>query len=199
MKGLWRAAEAWYCERPWKANGTGTASVAVEAPGLRRSWREVVTWHHVAGSESLKRGCWWRYSPGAVKLQSFGDASIKEWPPRTAAAVEWSQPESVTWDVYAVGSKAKEVELHKATRSLLNPRCPAVNTFGLSFPFDVDVAVPWFFLLGLRNHLNCSDLYRGSQSRDFGCFEVTKLLLKYWNFKDVWDFLKLYYFFVLLY
>lgn len=180
MNSSWDLA---LCARPEiPQERSGEATGAVKSPGLKWSWRETEVWHHVAGSESLKRGCWWRYSPGAVKLQSFGDASIKEWPPRTAAAVEWSQPESVTWDVYVVGSKAKEVELHKATRSLLNPRCPAVNTFGLSFPFDVDVAVPWFFLLGLRNHLNCSDLYRGSQSRDFGCFWGDQTFIKVLKF-----------------
>ncbi|KAL6086777.1 hypothetical protein STEG23_017855, partial [Scotinomys teguina] len=43
MSGLWRTAEAWYCERPGEAIDEGAASV--EAPGLEGSWREVETWH----------------------------------------------------------------------------------------------------------------------------------------------------------
>ena len=35
MKELSRAAEAWHCERPWKAIGEGTASVEVDGPGLK--------------------------------------------------------------------------------------------------------------------------------------------------------------------
>lgn len=38
------------------AIGKGVASVAVEAAGSKRSWREVEAWYHVSGSESLKRG-----------------------------------------------------------------------------------------------------------------------------------------------
>jgi hypothetical protein len=30
MKGSLREAEAWHCERPWKAIGEGSASVSVE-------------------------------------------------------------------------------------------------------------------------------------------------------------------------
>jgi hypothetical protein len=37
MKGSWRAAEAWHCERPWKDIGEGTASVAIDGPGLKGS------------------------------------------------------------------------------------------------------------------------------------------------------------------
>lgn len=37
MKELSRAAEAWHCERPWKAIGEGAASVAIEGPGLKGS------------------------------------------------------------------------------------------------------------------------------------------------------------------
>jgi hypothetical protein len=37
MKGSCRAAEAWYCERPWKAIGEGAASVAINGPGLKGS------------------------------------------------------------------------------------------------------------------------------------------------------------------
>jgi hypothetical protein len=31
MKGSTRAAEAWHCEKPWKAIGEGAASVEIEA------------------------------------------------------------------------------------------------------------------------------------------------------------------------
>jgi hypothetical protein len=33
-----RAAEAWHCERPWKAIGEGVASVAIDGPGLKGSF-----------------------------------------------------------------------------------------------------------------------------------------------------------------
>lgn len=52
-----RVAEAQYGERPGEAIGEEAVSGIVEAPGLglKGSWREAETWHHVAGSESLKR------------------------------------------------------------------------------------------------------------------------------------------------
>jgi hypothetical protein len=37
MKESCRAAEAPYCERPWKATGEGAASVAINSPGLKGS------------------------------------------------------------------------------------------------------------------------------------------------------------------
>ena len=37
MKGSYRAAEAWHCERPWKAIGEGAASVAIDDPRLKGS------------------------------------------------------------------------------------------------------------------------------------------------------------------
>jgi hypothetical protein len=35
MKGSCRAAEAWHCDRPWKATGESAASVAVDGPVLK--------------------------------------------------------------------------------------------------------------------------------------------------------------------
>jgi hypothetical protein len=46
MKGSWRAAEAWDCERPREATSESTASVAVDGPGLKGSCKEVEAWHH---------------------------------------------------------------------------------------------------------------------------------------------------------
>ena len=46
MKGSCRAAEAWHCERPWKAIGEGAASVAIDGPGLKGSCKGVEAWHH---------------------------------------------------------------------------------------------------------------------------------------------------------
>jgi hypothetical protein len=46
MKGSWREAEAWHCERSWKATGEGAASVAVDSPGQKVSCKEVEAWHH---------------------------------------------------------------------------------------------------------------------------------------------------------
>lgn len=43
------------CEKSGKAVSKGTASVAVDAQGLNRSWGEIEMWHHVARSESLKK------------------------------------------------------------------------------------------------------------------------------------------------
>ena len=40
MKGSWRAAVAWHCERPGKAIGEGAAPFAVDNPGLKKSCRE---------------------------------------------------------------------------------------------------------------------------------------------------------------
>lgn len=43
----------------WEARGgygDGVASVVLEDPGFKESRRETETWHHVAESESLKRG-----------------------------------------------------------------------------------------------------------------------------------------------
>jgi hypothetical protein len=37
MKGSRRAAKSQHCERPWKAIGEGTASVAIDSPGLKGS------------------------------------------------------------------------------------------------------------------------------------------------------------------
>ena len=37
MKGSHKAAEAWHCERPWKAIGEGATVVAIEGPGLKGS------------------------------------------------------------------------------------------------------------------------------------------------------------------
>jgi hypothetical protein len=34
MKGSWRVAEIWLCERPWKAIGEGTGSVAFDGSEL---------------------------------------------------------------------------------------------------------------------------------------------------------------------
>lgn len=43
----------------WEARrgyGDGVALVVLEDPGFKESRRETETWHHVAESESLKRG-----------------------------------------------------------------------------------------------------------------------------------------------
>jgi hypothetical protein len=46
MKGSWRAAEAWHCERPGKTTGKSAASVAVDGPGLKGSCKGAEAWHH---------------------------------------------------------------------------------------------------------------------------------------------------------
>jgi hypothetical protein len=37
MKGSWRVAEAWHCEKPGEATGKGAASFPVEGPKLKGS------------------------------------------------------------------------------------------------------------------------------------------------------------------
>ena len=46
MQGSWRAAEAWHCERPWKATGEGAALVVVVGLGLKVSFKEIEAPHH---------------------------------------------------------------------------------------------------------------------------------------------------------
>jgi hypothetical protein len=46
MKGSLRAADAWYCERPWKAIGEDAASVRVDDQGLKGSCKGSEAWHH---------------------------------------------------------------------------------------------------------------------------------------------------------
>jgi hypothetical protein len=46
MKGSWRAAEAWHCEKPWKGTGEGATSVEVDGPGLKESCKEVKAWYY---------------------------------------------------------------------------------------------------------------------------------------------------------
>jgi hypothetical protein len=46
MKGSWRAAEAWHCQRLGKVSGKGAASAAVNGLGLKGSCEEVEAWHH---------------------------------------------------------------------------------------------------------------------------------------------------------
>jgi hypothetical protein len=45
-KGSCRAAETRHCERPWNAIGEGAASVAIDVPGLKGSWKVIEAWHH---------------------------------------------------------------------------------------------------------------------------------------------------------
>ena len=48
MKGSWRDAKVYHCERPGKATGDGIASVTVDGPGLKSLCKEVELWHHMA-------------------------------------------------------------------------------------------------------------------------------------------------------
>jgi hypothetical protein len=48
-----RAADAWHWEKLGKA--ILKASMAVEAQGLQRSWKEAEIWHHVAELVSPRR------------------------------------------------------------------------------------------------------------------------------------------------
>jgi hypothetical protein len=46
MKVSRRTAEAWHCERSWKAIGEGIASAVVDDPGLKGSCKGFEVWHH---------------------------------------------------------------------------------------------------------------------------------------------------------
>ena len=46
MKGSWRTAKAWNCEKPGKAMGDGAALVVVDSIGLKGSCKEIEDWHH---------------------------------------------------------------------------------------------------------------------------------------------------------
>jgi hypothetical protein len=46
MKGSWRAAEVWHCERELKVIVEGSASVAVDSPSLMGSCKVVEAWLH---------------------------------------------------------------------------------------------------------------------------------------------------------
>ena len=41
IRGFWREAEVWHCERPWKAIGEGATSVTIDGPGLKGSCKGV--------------------------------------------------------------------------------------------------------------------------------------------------------------
>jgi hypothetical protein len=82
MKRLWRGAEAWHCERPWKVIGEGAASVVIDGLGLKGSHKGVEAWHHeeslweAIGEASLqwKAAVFWRcqYHDMATKNSSSG-------------------------------------------------------------------------------------------------------------------------------
>jgi hypothetical protein len=40
MKGSCRAADVWHCENPWKAIDEDAASVAIDGPGLKGSYKK---------------------------------------------------------------------------------------------------------------------------------------------------------------
>lgn len=85
MKGSWRKAETWYCERPGEAIGEGTAGVAMEAPGLKGSWRTTETLDHEDSPAERQP----KYSR---RPQFFGDGSAMGLLPGKTAAVEWGWP-----------------------------------------------------------------------------------------------------------
>ena len=45
VKESWRAAEAWHCGRTGEAIGEVQPKLAMEAPGSKRSCKDVETWH----------------------------------------------------------------------------------------------------------------------------------------------------------
>lgn len=53
-KASWRAADAWHHGKLGEATRRCAASVEVEVPSLKGSWREAEACHYVAGSESSK-------------------------------------------------------------------------------------------------------------------------------------------------
>lgn len=55
VRQSWTAAEIWHCDNPEEATGDVAASVVVEAPGFKKSRREIEAWHPVAWSEALNK------------------------------------------------------------------------------------------------------------------------------------------------
>lgn len=90
--------------------------------------------------------------------QHLGDASTMNWPPRTAVAMEWSQPEPTRQAVYIAGGGAREVvqahwsnlENHEWIHTLDNE---SITQLGFGFCFDLIEIVPWFFSLEIQKHL----------------------------------------------
>ena len=71
MEGSQGTTEAWHHEKLGEAIDEGKAPAAMETPGMKISWRRAETWHHVTGSEPLKRG------QGTLgKDAASGDSSI---------------------------------------------------------------------------------------------------------------------------
>lgn len=93
-KGSWkRESETWQPE----IIGEGVSSVAVEAPGLKGSWRKVETWYTICRGQSPwwepRTGCWWRCSLVALATALWRGRDCGMTTKGTPAAVAWSQPE----------------------------------------------------------------------------------------------------------
>ena len=78
--------------RPEEAIGKGTASVPVEGPGLKGSYKEVGAWHH---EEHMKGSCQKCIAvaedPIIFEMQVHGMTTKAA---AAAAAMEWCQPET---------------------------------------------------------------------------------------------------------
>ena len=46
MKGSWRAADRWHCEKAEEAIGKVATSLVVEGPGLKVISKDIEAWHH---------------------------------------------------------------------------------------------------------------------------------------------------------
>lgn len=79
---------SWLCERPRATIGEGVASGTVEGPALKGSHRAAEAWCREESPERL----FVKVQPSCSKSpQHFGDASIRERPPKT---VPWWCPEN---------------------------------------------------------------------------------------------------------
>lgn len=92
----------------------GVVLVAVEVPTSKGSWREVGGWHHVAGSESLKRAQQKLLAKAHPEFQGrpqhIRDPSAMGWP-WTAAGMVWKPCELTRQATCATDDRAKGVEL----------------------------------------------------------------------------------------
>lgn len=95
--------------------------VVLVLKSMKGSWGATEACHCVADLEPLKkawRGCWWKCSPVVTRDSSIGQL------PRTAAVVEWSQPELRRQSVWAAQVRARDVTrvLWRSHEDSVDPR-----------------------------------------------------------------------------
>ena len=113
MKVSWRRAEAWHCERSWKAIGEGAASVAVDGPRLKGLYKRFEAWHHeerlwkAIGEAYLEWNTpvYWRYQYHGMITKKCSHSRVDQPELRVLQRVElekWFQPlggaQNIKWN-----------------------------------------------------------------------------------------------------